>query len=110
MPLYQEQETMTKFINRLVMVIQDCGYNTIVNTTIVNIFNTICQYEHTKCPTSSDRPTWPRLYCYVLHELKRIGFCLLLKTSAWLLHPIGDKVPPAARNSSEVARTLNWRY
>ncbi len=33
----------------------------------------------------------------------------LLKMSAWLLHFIGVNVPPAARDSSEVARTLNLR-
>ncbi len=33
----------------------------------------------------------------------------LLMKSAWLLHQIGDKAPPAARNSSEVAGVLNPR-
>ncbi len=33
----------------------------------------------------------------------------MLKTSAWLLHLIGDKAPPAARDSSEVARSLRQR-
>ncbi len=31
----------------------------------------------------------------------------LLKKSAWLLHLIGDEAPPAAHDSSEVARTLS---
>ncbi len=31
----------------------------------------------------------------------------MLKRSAWLLHQIGDKAPPAAHDSSEVARALN---
>ncbi len=34
----------------------------------------------------------------------------MLKMSAWLLNPNGDKAPPAARDSSEVARALNQRY
>ncbi len=34
---------------------------------------------------------------------------LLLKKSAWLLHEIGDKAPPVARDSSDVARALNQR-
>ncbi len=33
----------------------------------------------------------------------------MLKNSTWLLHLIGDKAPPAARNSSEVVRTLKQR-
>ncbi len=33
----------------------------------------------------------------------------LLKKSAWLLHLIGDKAPPVACDSSEVARTSNRR-
>ncbi len=33
----------------------------------------------------------------------------MFKKSAWLLHQIGDKAPPAARDSSEVARPLNRR-
>ncbi len=28
----------------------------------------------------------------------------LLKKSAWLLHFVGDKAPPAARDTNEVAR------
>ncbi len=46
-----------------------------------------------------------------------VFFCLgvaprvqLLKKSAWYLHLIGDKAPPAARDSSEVARALNRRW
>ncbi len=91
---------------------QDCDYNALA----------VWAYEVSNLIWRHDRP---RLYCYALHELKRslpvlegltsiavvvIGFCLLLKKSVWLLHPIGDKAPPAARDSSEVARTLNWRY
>ncbi len=34
----------------------------------------------------------------------------LLKKSAWLLHHIGDKATPAARDSSEGARALIRRY
>ncbi len=33
----------------------------------------------------------------------------MLKMSAWLLHLISDKAPPAARESSEVARPLKQR-
>ncbi len=33
----------------------------------------------------------------------------MLKKSAWLLHLIGDKAPPAARDRSEVARAKNQR-
>ncbi len=34
---------------------------------------------------------------------------LLHKKSAWLLHEIGDKAPPATYDSSDVARALNQR-
>ncbi len=33
-----------------------------------------------------------------------------LKKSKWLLHIIGDKVPPAARDSSEAAHASSWHF
>ncbi len=33
----------------------------------------------------------------------------MLKMSAWLLHLIGDKAPPVARDSGEVARAYKQR-
>ncbi len=33
----------------------------------------------------------------------------MLKQSAWILKLVGDKVPPATWDSSEVVRTLNRR-
>ncbi len=45
--------------------------------------------------------------CYCLGTTSRAQ---LLKTSAWLFHPIGDKAPPAARDSSKVSRTSNRRW
>ncbi len=56
------------------------------------------------------------LPCDIKLKNKKVRCCLsfvpraqLLKKSAWLLHLIGDKAPPTALDSSEVARTVNRR-
>ncbi len=61
-------------------------------------------------------PREPVVFHPARQDLRNCCCCLgkaqraqLLKKSAWLLHLIGNKAPPAARDSNEVAGTLNQR-